>query len=105
MEDRLTIRIMICDRPYTVKVPVEDEELFRQSAKKIEKTIERYATIDTNYRDKQDLLAMALLEHTIETEKTKKNMENHQIDEQIIQRLYSIDNLLKEQEDTLSKQV
>lgn len=57
----LSISITIADRPYKLVINSENEELFRRSAKLIDKKIKEYSS-SYAYKDKQDLLAMAALE-------------------------------------------
>ena len=59
-DSSLTIKIDILQRPYSVRVRREDEEIFRQAGTLIEESVQRYAAKGAVYRDKQDLLAMAV---------------------------------------------
>ncbi len=72
MNDNLTANISILDRSYTVRVREEDKEIFDQVSRSIEALMRKYASKDSiMYKDKQDLLAMALLETTISLIKTE----------------------------------
>ena len=59
--DKLSIKINIANRVYPMKIDREDEENVRKSVKKIESRLKFY---EENYaiNDKQDLLAMCLIE-------------------------------------------
>ncbi|MGP1515507.1 MAG: cell division protein ZapA [Bacteroidales bacterium] len=97
MDESLTISIDILQRPYCVRVNKQDEEIFRQASQEIESLIQKYTTKSGVYRDKQDLLAMALLESTVMILKDKvkdKNLEESRI---LIDRLNSVDELLSSQ--------
>ena len=59
-----SISITIADRPYKLVVDKEQEELFRNSAKLIDKRIKEYS-VSYAFKDKQDLLAMVALESTV----------------------------------------
>jgi cell division protein ZapA (FtsZ GTPase activity inhibitor) len=59
--DELSISLTIAGRPYKLVVEKEHEELFRKSAKLIEKRMKDYSG-SYAYKDNQDLLAMVALE-------------------------------------------
>jgi cell division protein ZapA (FtsZ GTPase activity inhibitor) len=59
-----SISITIADRPYKLVVEKEEEEIFRNSAKLIDKRIKEYSG-SYAFKDKQDLLAMVALEYTV----------------------------------------
>jgi cell division protein ZapA len=72
-----SISITIADRPYKLVVDKEQEELFRNSAKLIDKRIKEYS-VSYAFKDKQDLLAMVALESTVsflQNEQTSKESE------------------------------
>ncbi|HTX88906.1 MAG TPA: cell division protein ZapA [Bacteroidales bacterium] len=60
----LSISITLADRPYKLVIDNEQEELFRRSAKLIDKKIKEYSS-NYAYKDKQDLLAMVALEFVV----------------------------------------
>ena len=59
-----SISITVADRPYKLVVEKEQEELFRNAAKLIDKRIKEYSS-NYAFKDKQDLLAMIALEYTV----------------------------------------
>ena len=59
-----SISITVADRPYKLVVEKEQEELFRNAAKLIDKRIKEYS-VSYAFKDKQDLLAMVALEYTV----------------------------------------
>lgn len=59
--DELSISLTIAGRPYKLVIEKEHEELFRKSAKLIEKRMKDYSG-SYAYKDNQDLLAMVALE-------------------------------------------
>jgi cell division protein ZapA len=72
-----SISIIIADRPYKLVVDKEQEELFRNSAKLIDKRIKEYS-VSYAFKDKQDLLAMVALESTVsflQNEQTSRDTE------------------------------
>lgn len=115
MNDNLTININILDRSYAVRVRVEDKEIFDQVSRSIEALMRKYASKDSMiYKDKQDLLAMALIETTISLIKTEderekdreENLSNDKRETELVDRLKDIDRLLskvKEREEEVRK--
>jgi cell division protein ZapA len=60
----LSISINVADRCYKLVIEKEQEELFRNAAKLIDKRIKEYSG-SYEFKDKQDLLAMVALEYTV----------------------------------------
>jgi len=74
----LSISINVADRPYKLVIEKEQEEVFRNAAKLIDKRIKEYSG-SYAFKDKQDLLAMVALEYTVsylQHEQTTKESEN-----------------------------
>lgn len=89
----LRIKINIANRVYPLTIPREDEEGIRRAAKKIEELLKSF---EANYavRDKQDLLAMAVLKFASDLEQI--NQKNVIVDSEIEDRLQRIESLLAE---------
>ena len=88
-----SISITIADRPYKLVVEKEQEELFRNAAKLIDKRIKEYSS-SYAFKDKQDLLGMIALEYTVsflQNEQTS-NESQHLLND----KLTGIDNALNE---------
>lgn len=87
-----SIVISIADRNYTLSIKEEDETTIRSAAELINNKISDFSK---NYigKDKQDILAMILLQTSAEL--LKKENINH-TDEEIFTRLNEINQLLKE---------
>ena len=90
--DKLSIKINIANRIYPMKIERNSEEYIRNAVKKIEQRLKFY---EKNYaiKDKQDLLAMCLIEYAsnFESEIEKKNTE----DDGIGEKLRDIESLLQ----------
>jgi len=75
--DKLSIKLHIANRIYPMKIDRESEEYIRNSVRKIEERLKFY---EDNYaiKDKQDLLAMCLIEYAskFETLNNKKEVED-----------------------------
>ena len=73
--DKLSIKLNIANRFYPMKIERSSEEIIRNSVKKIDDRLKFY---EDNYaiKDKQDLLAMCLIEYASKSLKklTKINL-------------------------------
>ena len=91
MGDKLSIKLHIANRIYPMKIERKSEEYIRNSVKKIEGRLKFY---EENYaiKDKQDLLAMCLIEYAskFESVNNKKVVE----DDGLSEKLAEIDSLL-----------
>ena len=89
--DKLSIKLHIANRIYPMKIERKSEEFIRNSVKKIEERLKFY---EENYeiKDKQDLLAMCLIEYAskFESISNKKVVE----DDGLSKKLAEIDTLL-----------
>ena len=70
--DKLSIKLHIANRIYPMKIERKSEEFIRNSVKKIEERLKFY---EENYaiKDKQDLLAMCLIEYASKFESVSNN--------------------------------
>ncbi len=68
--DDITINVVIADRNYRITIKRADEELVRKTVEDINRRIKEFSDLYA-YKDKQDLLAMVLLDvNTVLFEKT-----------------------------------
>ena len=90
--DKLSIKLNIANRFYPMKIERSSEESIRNAVKKIDDRLKFY---EDNYeiRDKQDLLAMCLIEYASKFETV--NNKNIVEDDSLTDRLLKLDNLLK----------
>jgi cell division protein ZapA len=72
MSDLIKIKITIADRVYPLSIVPEQEEVLRNSAKKIGIMIKQ---LEQSYavRDKQDVLAMCALQYAAQVENNPNN--------------------------------
>ena len=91
--DKLSITLNIANRVYPMKINRDDEEKIRKSVKKIEERIKFY---EKNYaiNDKQDLLAMCLIEVATKFESVSDNSSKDNQD--IVLKLANIESSLSE---------
>jgi len=87
--EKLSIKLHIANRIYPMKIEPSSEEFIRNAVKKIE---ERLTFYENNYeiKDKQDLLAMCLIEYASKLERL--NNETSDQSELLMQKLIRIDN-------------
>jgi cell division protein ZapA len=98
MEEILPVTIVIAERKYKVKIQSDEEETFRQASSLIREKLEGYARLYA-YKDKQDLLAMVLLEYV--TQYIKIEEKRIFKDDEVIQKLELIDQMLTRQFDNI----
>ena len=91
--DKLSIKLNIANRVYPMKINRDAEENIRKSVKKIEERIKFY---EKNYaiKDKQDLLAMCLIEVATKLESVSDNASKDNKDIEI--KLANIESALSE---------
>ena len=89
--DKLSIKLNIANRFYPMKIDRSSEEIIRNSVKKIDDRLKFY---EENYaiKDKQDILAMCLIEYASKLEKINQN--KFISDDGISEKLTSLDELL-----------
>ena len=82
--DKLSIKLHIANRIYQMKIERKSEEFIRNSVKKIEERLKFY---EENYaiKDKQDLLAMCLIEYAskFESVSNKKVVDDDGLSEKL----------------------
>ena len=82
--DKLSIKLHIANRIYPMKIERKSEEFIRNSVKKIEERLKFY---EENYaiKDKQDLLAMCLIEYAskVESVNNKKVVDDDGLSEKL----------------------
>ena len=89
--DKLSIKLNIANRFYPMKIDRSSEEIIRNSVKKIDDRLKFY---EKNYaiKDKQDILAMCLIEYASKLEKINQN--KFISDDGISEKLTNLDELL-----------
>lgn len=91
MEEKLSIKLHIANRIYPMKIERKSEEHIRNAVKKIDERLKFY---EENYaiKDKQDLLAMCLIEHASKFESV--NNKNIVEDDGLTEKLNEIESIL-----------
>ena len=93
MGDKLSIKLHIANRIYPMKIERESEEYIRNAVKQIEGRLKFY---EENYaiKDKQDLLAMCLIEYASKFESV--NNKNVVEDDGLTEKLSEIETILND---------
>ena len=93
MGDKLSIKLHIANRIYPMKIERESEEYIRNAVKQIEGRLKYY---EENYaiKDKQDLLAMCLIEYASKFESV--NNKNVVEDDGLTEKLSEIETILND---------
>jgi hypothetical protein len=91
MTEDILISVDIAGRIYKVRVKRDEEEVFRNAVETVKTNIKEYANI-YSYKDKQDLLAMVLLQYVTSYMKIKDD--NLFGNKQLIEKLEEINSIL-----------
>ncbi|MCK9320722.1 MAG: cell division protein ZapA [Bacteroidales bacterium] len=91
MTEDILISVDIAGRIYKVRVKRDEEEVFRNAVETVKTNIKEYANIYA-YKDKQDLLAMVLLQYVTSYMKIKDD--NLFCNKQLIEKLEEINSIL-----------
>ena len=68
-EEKLQIRLHVYDTDLSVRIPREDEEYYRKSAKLIDEIVNSYTKIFKGRKSDKEILYMALLDIALRFEK------------------------------------
>lgn len=68
-QDKLQIRLHVYDTDLSVRIPKEDEEYYRKSAKLIDDIVNSYTKIYKGRKSDKEILYMALLDVALRYEK------------------------------------
>ena len=91
MKNELNVNVSIADRLYAIKVKPEDKTLVENAVGKINTMVQEYSERYA-FKDKQDLLAMAILQYSTLIEKFESG--NMSDNKRITDDLLYIDSLL-----------
>ncbi|MDD2529885.1 MAG: cell division protein ZapA [Bacteroidales bacterium] len=91
MTEDILISVDIAGRIYKVRVKREEEAIFRNAVDAVNSNLKEYAKMYA-YKDKQDLLAMVLLQYVTSYMKVKED--NLLGNSQLISKLQEIDSIL-----------
>lgn len=89
--DKFLITVRVADREYRLNIGKQKEELVRLAVKKIDENIKQYAE-NFEFKDKQDLLAMVVLQNTIKAMELAEQLDFQQ--QKLTGKLDEIDRIL-----------
>jgi cell division protein ZapA (FtsZ GTPase activity inhibitor) len=87
------ITVRIADREYRINIDKKKEVVVREAARQINENINTYAE-SFDYKDKQDLLAMVTLQHTVKELELAEKVAFQE--EQLFGKLAEIDRVLSD---------
>ena len=94
-QDKLLIRLHVYDTDLSVRIPREDEEYYRKSAKLIDDIVNSYAKIFKGRKSDKEILYMALIDVALRYEKESDRNDTKPYDD-ILEKLNSeIEDALK----------
>jgi len=93
MENKLSIKVKICDREYPMKVEAGDEENIRKAGKIINERIKEYRD-KFGIDDKQDLLAMVTFDSMVD--KLSNDSIHKDTDETSLDKIQYLNNLISQ---------
>ena len=94
-QDKLLIRLQVYDTDLSVRIPREDEEYYRKSAKLIDDIVNSYAKIFKGRKSDKEILYMALIDVALRYEKESDRNDTKPYDD-ILEKLTSeIEDALK----------
>ncbi len=89
--DQILITVKIADREYRLNIERKKEELVREAVKRINDNIKKYAE-NFDFKDKQDLLSMVVLQNTVKAMELDQQVSFQQ--NQLSGKLEDINNIL-----------
>lgn len=93
MDDEVSIKVIIADRAYPLKVSINEEERIRNAAKLINERIRQYKQ-EFDVQEKQTLLAMCSLQLASELLECKD--QSSKLTDQLNQEIFSINETLND---------
>lgn len=95
-EEMISVSVELAGKPYKVNVRKSEKDIFEEASNIVDETIKGYEAKYT-YKDKQDLLAMILLQYVTAFIKQNKmqNDNNKTVTERLKTMLQTIENSIK----------
>jgi cell division protein ZapA len=79
-KERLNIRLHVYDTDIPVKVDREDEYFYREAAKLISSTVNKYAEVFKTKKSEKEILYMAMIDIALRYEKEKGHNDTSEYD-------------------------
>jgi cell division protein ZapA len=93
MSEKLSVKVAIANRLYPLMIDAEEEEAVRKAAKLINEKIKLYEE-KYSVKDKQDLLAMCVLEMATQNKESENKNVAQTDDKENVERLREIESFL-----------
>ena len=94
-QDRLLIRLHVYDTELSVRIPREDEEYYRKSAKLIDEIVNSYTKIYKGRKSDKEILYMALIDIALRYEKESGRNDTKPYDDILTKLTAEIEDALK----------
>ncbi len=94
-QDKLQIRLHVYDTDLSVRIPREDEEYYRKSAKLIDDIVNSYTKIFKGRKSDKEILYMALLDVALRYEKEEGKNDTQPYNEILAKLTAEIEDALK----------
>ena len=94
-QDKLLIRLHVYDTDLSVRIPREDEEYYRKSAKLIDDIVNSYAKIFKGRKSDKEILYMALIDVALRYEKESDRNDTKPYDDILVKLTSEIEDALK----------
>ena len=94
-QDKLQIRLHVYDTDLSVRIPREDEEYYRKSAKLIDDIVNSYTKIYKGRKSDKEILYMALLDVALRYEKEEAKNDTQPYNEILEKLTAEIEDALK----------
>ena len=94
-QDKLQIRLHVYDTDLSVRIPREDEEYYRKSAKLIDDIVNSYTKIYKGRKSDKEILYMALLDVALRYEKEEGKNDTQPYNESLEKLTAEIEDALK----------
>jgi uncharacterized membrane-anchored protein YhcB (DUF1043 family) len=94
-QDKLQIRLHVYDTDLSVRIPREDEEYYRKSAKLIDDIVNSYTKIYKGRKSDKEILYMALLDVALRYEKEEDKNDTQPYNEILEKLTAEIEDALK----------
>ena len=95
-QDKLQIRLHVYDTDLSVRIPREDEEYYRKSAKLIDDIVNSYTKIFKGRKSDKEILYMALLDVALRYEKEEGKNDTQPYNEILEKLTAEIEDALKQ---------
>ncbi len=95
MSDLLAVNLLVADRTYRIRLKVEDEEVVRKTAKKLNEQIAQFKSQYAG-KDMQDYMAMVLLSYVTDTQSAAPALDDRELTLSLVRLESQLDSALED---------